>query len=110
MSPRVAMASVTHRSSNEHGDSARMWCALSALASAVERLRSCLPGSHDALDDSGRELLEIAAHDVVRALVQARRWTRELERQGIASLDRAAEVLGADRIARARAAADGGRW
>lgn len=110
MNPRVVRAMIAPRPDGGHGDPARMWCALSALASAVERLHSCLPGRHDSLDDAGRELLEIAAHDVLRALVQARRWGRDLELRGVASLDLAAEILGADRIARARATAGGGRW
>lgn len=51
---------------------------VAALHEAIDRLSSCLPSrGHTA----SRELTEIAAQDVLRAWVQARRRTLELDRQ-----------------------------
>jgi hypothetical protein len=68
---------------------------LAAVAAAIERLRAELPGRGDLIDDSRRERLELAAGDVLRAVVQARRTTRDLEHAGVAALDEAAHALGA---------------
>jgi hypothetical protein len=60
---------------------------LEALDAAIERLRACA-----LVPDAERELVEVAAHDVIRAIVQARRWLRELEHEGLAVMDLAAQL------------------
>jgi hypothetical protein len=60
---------------------------LEALDAAIERLRACASAAHPEHD-----LVEVAAHDVIRAIVQARRWVRELEHEGLAVMDLAAQL------------------
>ena len=71
---------------------------LEALARAIERLRTSLPDRWTPLAASRRDLLEIATHDVLRALVSARRTLRTLELEGLAVLDMAAHELGSERL------------
>lgn len=73
----------------------RMLHPLAALDDAIRRLRELVAEGNRG-GEQRRELLQVAAHDVLRAIVHARRWTRELEREGLAALDVAAAAIGAD--------------
>jgi hypothetical protein len=75
----------------------RMLHPLVALDAAIDRLRAAVTDERG--DGAGvRELAEVAAHDVMRAVVQARRWIRELEHAAIVALDEAAYHVGVERL------------
>jgi len=81
-------------------DDGRFLDPVDALAAAIDRLRGALPGRGEILDAGHRETLGLAAGDIVRALVHARRMTRQLaqlELEGLRVLDHAALVVGARR-------------
>lgn len=71
---------------------------LAALHEAIERVQVCLAERDVAACPDRRELLAMAAQDVMRALVQTRRRCQELEQQVVQdaarALDRVAEALG----------------
>lgn len=72
---------------------------LAALRSAIDRARAELPQRCEGFDSCRREQLELAAGDVLRALVSARRHLRDVEQSAIATLDEIALVLGARSLA-----------
>lgn len=80
------------------GESPALLGPLDALGAAVDRARAELPRRGDPLDAVRRERLELAAADVVRALVWARRQLRDRERDAAEALDAVARVLGAARL------------
>ena len=80
----------------KHVTAARMLHPWEALEGAIERARACVPRGGRA-EPFEREVLELAAHDIMRALVHARRYLREAERDVYAILDLAAHALGAMR-------------
>lgn len=71
---------------------------MTALHDAIDRVRACAGEVGGARHTADRELLVMAAQDVMRALVQTRRRCRELEeevaRNAALALDVAARVLG----------------
>lgn len=73
----------------------RLLGTLDALVAAIERARAELPCRGPALDAACRDNLEIAAGDVLRALVWARHRVRELEHSAALTLDDIAFALGA---------------
>lgn len=69
-----------------------------ALVRALERLRAALPDRRVPTTVPRREMLEMAAHDVLRALVSTRRAMRNLELDCLTALDAAAHELGCERL------------
>ena len=70
-----------------------------ALARAIEHLRGALSDRAGTLDPGGREVLELSAHDVARALVSVRHLVQVLESDATAVLDAAAHQLVSARLA-----------
>jgi hypothetical protein len=77
------------------GDGRRFLDPLAALRAAIDRLRAELPARGEAIDPGRCERLDMAATDVLRAVVGAQRVARDLEREGFQAIDQAAGVLGA---------------
>jgi len=81
------------------------------LFAALDRLRSFLPDGDGPVSAAGRDYLEMAAHDAVRAWKQLCRRLQELEHEAThaagSALDRAAHALG-DRDAVPRLSRCGG--
>ncbi len=71
---------------------------LAALHDAIDRVQACAAAPGAGLASCDRELLAMAAQDVMRALVQTRRRCHELEQQvasdAARALDLVARVLG----------------
>jgi len=70
-----------------------------SLGDALDRLATSLLDHERRREPGDRELIEIAAHDVLRAWVQTRRRAQEMERAVadavLRALDRAGRILGA---------------
>lgn len=66
---------------------------MEAARAAVGRLRGAVPRGTDPRDDQRLEMVELALNDVIRTLVLARRWARDLLSDLVELNDQGAELI-----------------